>query len=224
MMITNSKKQTKAFTLIELLVVVTIIGLLVGIAIPVTISGIAKANKGKCASNMRQIGVYISLYEAETQLFPKIGSGARSQVIPWAYRLVEAGVLNDYASAPEIYREEEVFRCPEDKMASGGIPRPSYAINNELALGDGITDIRPSNRPQNVREPSKTILLGETHANRDQVSYLSIRQSDVSSGASFLAFDQHDGKANFLFVDGHMEFLSREETLDPANNINLWDL
>ncbi len=208
-----------AFTLVELLVVIAIIGLLAGLSVPVVSTVVRKADTTKCASNMRQVGIYISLYEADTQLFPKLGGSG--EVIPWAFRLVDEDILKSYANAPELYEQEEVFRCPSDKLTSGGTARPSYAINHELAKGPN--GVLPSNRPLNVTKPGKVIMLGETHANRDQRSYLTISDTEVGSGSAKLAFDRHQGKSNFLFADGHVELLSSEETLDPVQGLNLWD-
>jgi prepilin-type processing-associated H-X9-DG protein len=35
--------------------------------------------------------------------------------------------------------------------------------------------------------------------------------------------ERHDGLANYLFVDGHVEPLKLEETFDPAAKRNLWN-
>lgn len=51
-----------AFTLVELLVVLAIIGVLAGLLLPVFLSARGKAREIVCISNLRQIGLSISMY------------------------------------------------------------------------------------------------------------------------------------------------------------------
>jgi prepilin-type N-terminal cleavage/methylation domain-containing protein/prepilin-type processing-associated H-X9-DG protein len=55
------------FTLIELLAVITIIGILAGILIPVTISVRATARAAQCKSNLRQIGIATQTFLTENK-------------------------------------------------------------------------------------------------------------------------------------------------------------
>ncbi len=61
----------RAFTLIELLVVIAIIAVLTAILLPVFFSVRGKARQTVCVSNMRQIGIAISLYAQDADdLYP----------------------------------------------------------------------------------------------------------------------------------------------------------
>ncbi|MDI6891854.1 MAG: prepilin-type N-terminal cleavage/methylation domain-containing protein [Actinomycetota bacterium] len=71
-------KREKGFTLVELMVVALIIGILVGIAVPVFNVARATAQKRTCQANLRTIDGAITTYNATEETYPpagEIGSG-----------------------------------------------------------------------------------------------------------------------------------------------------
>src|SRR4051794_21469769 len=56
------RPMTRGFTLIELLIVIGIIALLIGILIPALSKAKAAANRAACLSNIRQLGIGITMY------------------------------------------------------------------------------------------------------------------------------------------------------------------
>ena len=176
------------FTLIELLVVVAIIAILASLLLPAMASSKKQAQRIKCLSNQRQIGLAFHLYaEDNAESFPvhdawgNVGGNKGQTSNP------EHGGLTEATNRP-LYRyisAVETFRCPADKGDSywpawkkscyegwGNSYLVQWAIDVYAAkhvTGDSRPESRntPSSRPIKLAEialkPSNKVIQGDWH-------------------------------------------------------------
>jgi len=94
------KSRRHAFTLIELLVVISIVALLVAILLPVLGAAKEASNKVICASNLHQISVATTLYNADFKdAYPQYTGDVRPYLAP-------------YMGITVFYPAPKVFLCP----------------------------------------------------------------------------------------------------------------
>ncbi|MEM7627693.1 MAG: DUF1559 domain-containing protein [Planctomycetota bacterium] len=137
------QRTNHAFTLIELLVVISIIALLIGILLPALGSARETARGIKCSSNLRQVAIGFTTYNAENKdLFPYAyvypttawnGSGALGSSFSWLWEDQRSGSpaqANGYVhwswgiTGVESLTTD-AFSCPT--MENGGIAPTNLA-------------------------------------------------------------------------------------------------
>ena len=218
--------KTRGFTLIELLVVIAVVALLAALAIPAIAGAQERSRSVTCSSRLRELGMAVLLYTQDNQgRFPRSSHSAAANREPgWAASIAPyLGARPAEANAAWINRE---FRCPGNTNEAPNAY--SYAMNVffELRKGDSYVG-RPATWRSvlHVPHPSRTILLAETAAATGGMApdhFMCHQWSGPVAARRAVAHDRHNGRANYLFVDGHVECLPVEATFTSRTE-NLWN-
>lgn len=227
------KTEPRGFTLIELLTVIAIVGILVGIIIPVVGASRASARKTACLNNLRQIGAACQLYAGEHKgrfpygyYVPAPGNSGQSngtwdiQISPYLGRAITGSVTGDYPA----------LLCPSDvtpATASGNARRSYSMIRGSDGFGvssnavPGASGPSPGIMQAAVAEFPRTLLIVErsqsvASGGSDNLvgsvacSVTDRPQDQINYGNGV---NLHAGLFNYLFADGHVESLRPEATI-----------
>ncbi|HZR18688.1 MAG TPA: prepilin-type N-terminal cleavage/methylation domain-containing protein [Verrucomicrobiae bacterium] len=232
----------KGFTLIELLAVIAIVGILGALLLTAASQGKAKALRIQCVNNLHQLGIGLQAFLADNHSYPVLLTAAnRFSGIDrfWIGQLEQEGLGNSRPATNFYYNG--VWFCPSAQWSADvlrGIPTAdgwSYYGYNVDVFGPGMQRNNPTNQ------------LGlQGHYNPVTHSYLPINESEVAvpSGMMALAdgFDpngilmrrrvadleecgntmtRHQGKANVVFCDGHVESPTLSFLFEDTSNAAL---
>ncbi len=117
----------RAFTLIELLVVIAIIAILAAILFPVFAQARESARQTVCSSNVRQIGLAVSMYTQDYDetmpIFYAYNTQTPGGQRAWAGDAAHKGVeilLQTYS------KNKDLFKCPDDLGGPAGTLDDAY--------------------------------------------------------------------------------------------------
>jgi prepilin-type processing-associated H-X9-DG protein/prepilin-type N-terminal cleavage/methylation domain-containing protein len=191
----------KAFTLVELLIVVGIMGMLLALSLAAVNGARGTARAGACISNLRQLGRALSLYmDSHGECIPRRGQGVQAlaridrQCDWFNCLLVELGgpAYWELAAQGQTPREgdEHVLICPEARDPGARYFLP-YAMNMYLSPW-----IRPEpHRLYELPHPATQVFMADAPG-----PYSAIYPCDES----YSVVARHHGRANVLFLDGHV--------------------
>jgi prepilin-type processing-associated H-X9-DG protein/prepilin-type N-terminal cleavage/methylation domain-containing protein len=222
----NLRAHRGAFTLIELLVVLAILAILIGLLLPSLTMARRAAETARCANNLRQVGLAFQTYAGDHGFLPHgwnyAGGPLGTDRVSWVYYLEEyMPVGNDYWGIGP--NRGGVFACPALRRISplfyGFGYTAGYAANTDLLGYREVTSFFSIlQRPvaiDRVSDPSSTFLVVDTWP-QDAFNWqdppghpaFAVRPEDYdgSIANSMVPYrvKQHGGRANILFLDGHL--------------------
>jgi len=225
----NTDKNDSAFTLVELLVVIAIIAILAALLLPTLNQSKERAQRIQCVGNLHQIGVGLQNFLANNHGYPLFVAPTNSDSPgAWITQIEHDGLG---ISNPETnYYEKGVWLCPSVvwKVDEVGLTSYGYNAYGDMAIGNKTNALGLLGHYDSNLEPISPIVESEVAAPSDMMAIgdcfdgsIEFMREPLNSLLRYgNTLTRHQGKANVVFCDGHVEsptlqFLF-EDTSDAA--------
>ena len=221
----SPRSRTCAFTLIELLVVIAIIAVLFALSITGVQRVRETADQVRCAGNMRSIAVALSAYANENGgYYPAVRSssdsaaaanGRQNKLGTWEAEIEPfvsyniRNVMGGYSGDESEDTQQSLVICDVGEFVG-----MSANLNGEKVLVDGKNlnwGLDFQTRVNSIEHPATTPLVGD--ADEYHLSFSKNMVANTAGKYKSADLIRHAGKANYVFVDGHLESLTPEEIL-----------
>lgn len=212
-------RTRRAFSLIELLVVIAIMAILAALLLPTLSRSKESARSAVCKSNLRQLGLGMTMYSHEFQYFPAQSHWDANvhQFITYAW---PAHLLTQVAGNKAVFRcpsRGTEFEWPTNRSPRGydfplniepGTTPFSYGYNAWSADG-GVGGLGLSETAlAKVIKPSDMIAIADSDGGGD-IHFFRYRGIPVNPPG-----DLHNRGANVVFCDGHVEWQKQAKWIE----------
>ena len=226
-------REASGFTLIELLMVIGIIAILASLLLPTLIRSISRARQIHCFNNVRQLGIGLQEFVSDNRIYPLfVDAEYDKSRQPTNFNTWNEAIAHQLGGVPKSepnFWVRGVWLCPG--VQSKGILSRAYASYGYNAFGIGAnldslglggtygfahapvgmpSVVKPPVSAANIVSPSEMMAIGDGfHGNGAQIfsGQSVLWRHDFYTGFfnTRAANARHQGKANVVFCDGHVE-------------------
>ena len=219
-------KKYNTFTLIELLVVIAIIAILAAMLLPALQQARERGKASSCTNNLNQIGKAQAMYQDDNLGFItpyRNGGGSGNRY--FYCRTPKDQMIADYLScgtdennAPRIgsiyleangTRKKGPFLCPSAPIEAATKTGLNYFYNiNSQLNGPYVNQMSKGVKIGQVFRPAIASAMADVGLAKDRnYVYYTAYSKGLSESTSSIYDPRHNGRVNFLFLDGHVDAL-----------------